>query len=84
MGSANSHLQRWLQGITEEYRHLNVLNYEMETGTLFKIGGVYGFTACCVWVVAQRTEGENVVMESKAGAVENAIKVAIDTASEKS
>lgn len=72
---------RRLQGITDEYRHLNVLNYEMESGTPFKMGGVYGFAAGCVaGVVAQRTEGENVVMESKAGAVENAIRVAIEAA----
>ena len=36
--SANPHLLRWLHGITEEYRHLNILNYEMESGTLFKMG----------------------------------------------
>ncbi|MFN8569527.1 MAG: hypothetical protein U0Z44_18840 [Kouleothrix sp.] len=30
--SANPHLLRWLRGITDEYRHLNVLNYEMESG----------------------------------------------------
>jgi uridine phosphorylase len=79
--SANPHLMRRLKGITDEYRQLNVLNYEMESGTLFKMGGVYGFAAGCVaGVVAQRTEGENVVMESKAGAVENAIRVAIETA----
>lgn len=79
--SANPHLLRKLRGITDEYRHLNVLNYEMESGTLFKMGGVYGFAAGCVaGVVAQRTEGENVVMESKAGAVENAIRVAVSAA----
>jgi uridine phosphorylase len=82
VGSANPHLLRTLRGITDEYRHLNVLNYEMESGTLFKMGGVYGFaTGCVAGVVAQRTEGENVVLESKAGAVENAIKIAIETAS---
>lgn len=76
--SANPHLLRWLQGITEEYRHLNVLNYEMESGTLFKMGGVYGFAAATVCgVVAQRTAGEQIVREQKAEAVENAIRVAI-------
>ncbi len=81
VGSANPYLLRSLRGITDEYRHLNVLNYEMESGTLFKMGGVYGFAAGCVCgVVAQRTEGENVVLEAKAGAVENAIQVAIETA----
>lgn len=55
--SANPYLQRRLQGITEEYRRLNVLNYEMECGTLFKMAGVYGFAAGCVCgVVVQRRE----------------------------
>ena len=75
---ANPHLLRWLQGITEEYRHLNILNYEMEAGTLFKMAGVYGFAAACVCgVIAQRTAGESVVLEHKANAVENAITVAL-------
>jgi len=76
--SANPQLLRWLRGITEEYRHLNVLNYEMECGTLFKMGGVYGFAAACICgVVAQRTAGEDVVREQKATAVEHAISVAL-------
>lgn len=80
--SANPHLLRALRGVTDEYRHLNVLNYEMESGTLFKMGGVYGFAAACVCgVIAQRTASEQVVLDAKAGAVENAIKVAIAAAS---
>ncbi|PJF45230.1 MAG: uridine phosphorylase, partial [Candidatus Thermofonsia Clade 3 bacterium] len=78
-GSANPHLLRALRGVTEEYRRLNVLNYEMESGTLFKMGGVYGFAAGCVCgVIAQRTEAERVVLEAKAIAVENAIRVAVE------
>lgn len=78
--SANSHLQSWLTGITSIYRQLNILNYEMEVGTLFKMAGVYGFTAACVCaVVAQRTTGETVVIENKDAAVERAIKVAVQT-----
>jgi uridine phosphorylase len=76
--SANSNLMRSLQGITEEYRRLNVLNYEMECGTLFKMAGVYNFAAACVCgVVAQRTVSENVSLEQKDLAVQNAIKVAL-------
>jgi uridine phosphorylase len=76
--SANPHLQRWLQGITQEYRHLNILNYEMEAGTLLKMAGVYGFAAGCICaVVAQRTEAETVVLENKEMGVAKAIKVAI-------
>ena len=79
--SANPHLLRWLRGITEEYRNLNILNYEMEAGTLFKMGGVYGFAAACVCgVVAQRTAGEKVVLEQKAGAVDAAIATALRAA----
>lgn len=79
--SANPHLLRRLRGITEEYRRLNVLNYEMEAGTLFKMGGVYGFAAGCVCgVVAQRTAGEQIVLEQKGTAVEHAIAVALGAA----
>lgn len=80
--SANPHLLRSLHGITEEYRHLRVLNYEMESGTLFKMGNVYGFAAACICgVVAQRTASEQPILEAKATAVERAIQVAIAAAS---
>jgi uridine phosphorylase len=79
--SANPYLLRSLHGITEEYRHLNVLNYEMECGTLFKMAGVYNFAAACVCgVVAQRTVGEKVILEQKDVAVKNAIAVAVRAA----
>ncbi len=81
MDSANPNLMRSLQGITEEYRRLNVLNYEMECGTLFKMAGVYNFAAACVCgVVAQRTVGENLILEQKDTAVRNAIAVALKAA----
>ncbi len=79
--SANPYLMRSLQGITEEYRRLNVLNYEMESGTLFKMAGVYNFAAACLCgIVAQRTVGENVILEQKDVAVKNAIAVAVRAA----
>jgi uridine phosphorylase len=79
--SANPHLLRWLRGITAEYRGLKILNYEMECGTLFKMGGVYGFAAACIaGVVAQRTASEAIVLEQKGNAVEHAIQVAVTTA----
>lgn len=78
--SANSHLQPWLLGITDSYRQLNILNYEMETGTLFKMAGVYGFTAAALSaVVAHRTESENILVADKDRAVKRAIQVAIET-----
>lgn len=79
--SANPHLQRWLDGITAQYRHLNILNYEMEAGTLFKMAGVYGFAAGCICAaIAQRTEVESVAIEEKESAVEKAIQVALKAA----
>ena len=80
--SANPYLQSRLQGITEEYRHLNILNYEMETGTLFKMAGVYGFAAACVCgVIAQRSQAEDIILEDKDLAVNRAIAVAVKTCS---
>ncbi len=76
--SANKHLMRWLQGITREYRELNILNYEMECGTLFKMASAYGFAAGCICgVIANRTQGEHVRLDLKQEAVDNAIRVAL-------
>lgn len=79
--SANPYLMRSLHNITEEYRRLNILNYEMECGTLFKMAGVYNFAAAAVCgVVAQRTTGENVILQQKDIAVNQAIAVALHAA----
>ena len=76
--SANSQLLPWLQGITATYRQLNVLNYEMEAGTLLKMAGVYGFAAGCVCaVVAQRTKAETIAVADKDDTVNKAIEVAV-------
>ena len=57
--SANPHLLRRLRGMIDEYQALGVLNFEMEAGTLFKMGGVYRFHAGCVCgIIAQRAEDE--------------------------
>ncbi|WP_027882891.1 nucleoside phosphorylase [Meiothermus rufus] len=79
--SANPHLLRFLQGITEEYRRLGVINYEMEAGTLFKMGNVYGFAAACICgVIAQRTKAEKPILEAKDQAVQRAVEVALAVA----
>ncbi|MEM6793323.1 MAG: nucleoside phosphorylase [Acidobacteriota bacterium] len=79
--SANPHLLRRNLGMTEEYRHSGVLNFEMEAATLFVMGSVYGFTAGCVCaVIAQRTENERVAADAKTLAVERAIRVALGAA----
>lgn len=79
--SANPYLLRRHVGMIEEYRRLNVLNFEMEAGTLLTMGQVYGFVAGCICgVVAKRTEAEGVQMDDKATAVENAVRVAVRAA----
>ena len=76
--SANPHLLRSLRGITEEYRQLGILNYEMEAGTLFKMGLVYGFAAGCICsVLAERVSSEQVCVDQKQRAERDAIRVAL-------
>jgi uridine phosphorylase len=79
--SANPHLIRRLRGMVDEYQRLGVLNFEMEAGTLFKMGAVYGFAAGCVCaIIAQRTEDEQPRLDEKDAAVDRAIDVAIAAA----
>lgn len=76
--TANPHLLRRLTGMIDEYAALRVLNFEMEAGTLFKMGNVYGFAAgCVVGIIGARTATEHPDLEAKDGAVQNAIRVAI-------
>lgn len=76
--SARPHLLRRLQGITEEYRQLNILNYEMEAGTLFKMGLIYGFAAGCVCaVLAERIGSEKVFLEQKRQAEAAAVRLVL-------
>ena len=79
--SANPHLLRRLRGMIDEYHDLGVINFEMEAGTLFKMGAVYGFAAgAVVAIIAQRNEAEAPDVESIDAAVGNAIAVAIGAA----
>jgi len=76
--SANPHLLRALHGVTEEYRRLKILNYEMEAATLFKMGLVYGFAAGCVCaVLAERLVAEAVDLTVKGRAEQDAVQVAL-------
>ncbi len=73
------HLLRSLVGRTAEYRALNVLAYEMEAGTLFTMGGIYGFSTGCVCaVLAARSHSEEIVPAVKERAEWGAIRVALD------
>ena len=79
--SANRHLMRRLRGMIDEYHDLGILNFEMEAGTLFKMGAVYGFAAGCVCaIIAQRDEAEEPRYDEKDAAVDRAIRVAVAAA----
>jgi uridine phosphorylase len=79
--SANPHLLRRLRGMIDEYHDLRVLNFEMEAGTLFKMGVVYGFAAGCVCgIIAQRGEAEEPLLDIKDAAIDRAIHVAVEAA----
>lgn len=76
--SHNKHLLPWLEDIITQYQHLNILNFEMESGTLFKMGNVYGLsTACICAVIGERTRAEGIDEEKKKIAEHNAIRVAL-------
>lgn len=76
--SAHPRLLRRLSGLIDEYAGLGILSFEMEAGTLFKMGGVYGFAAgCVVGIVAQRTEDEGIDLAKKDLAVDRATQIAI-------
>lgn len=79
--SANPRLLRRLSGLIDEYADLGVLNFEMEAGTLLKMGGVYGFAAGCVCaIVAQRNVAEGPDVTGKDIAIARAIDVAVGAA----
>jgi uridine phosphorylase len=79
--SANPRLLRRLRGMIDEYAALGILNFEMEAGTLFKMGVVYRFTAgAVVGIVAQRTEDERPDETLAATAVDNAVRTAVAAA----
>jgi uridine phosphorylase len=76
--SFNRTLLRKNQGMMDEYQALRILNFEMESGTLFKMASVYGLGAGCICaVVAARVEAETVSYEAKVKAEADAIRIAI-------
>lgn len=79
--SANPNLLRRLRGMIDEYHDLGVVNFEMEAGTLFKMGAVYGFAAgAVVAIIAQRNAAEEPDVGAIDAAVGNAIAVAVAAA----
>lgn len=78
--SFNPHLIPSRRGLIDAYRALRVLNFEMESGTLFKMASAYGLGAACICaIIAARDASENVALEVKDQAERDAIQVAVAT-----
>ncbi len=76
--SYSGYVPRRFQGITEEWRKLHVLNYEMESSTVLTLCSALGLKGGCVTgVVVNRSLSEEVTPEGLKTGEENAIKVGI-------
>jgi uridine phosphorylase len=76
--SFTGYVPRRLQGMTEEWRRLHVLNYEMEAATLLTLASAMGLRAGCVaGVVVNRTKDEHVTPEGLTLGEHHAVSVAV-------
>ena len=79
--SYSGYVPRQFQGATEEWRRLQVLNYEMEAATLLTICSALGLRGGCVeGVVVNRTAGENITQADLERGEQNAVRVAVRAA----
>jgi uridine phosphorylase len=75
--SYSGYVPRRFQGITEEWRRLHVLNYEMESSTVLTLTAAMGLRGGCVaGVVVNRTRTESVTKEGLEAGESNAVRVA--------
>ncbi len=78
--SFSGYVQRRFQGSLEEWQHLGVLNFEMETSALFTIARTFGLHAASLCgVIAVRTQGESVREGVYAQVKERLARVARET-----
>ncbi len=75
--SYRKYLLRRFRGATEELRELHVLNYEMESSTLFTMTASMGLRGGCVTGVVNRGSIGKITKEALRKGTENAIKVAV-------
>ncbi|MFQ5428112.1 MAG: uridine phosphorylase [Thermodesulfobacteriota bacterium] len=68
---------REIKGSTEEWRMLHVLNYEMESATLFTAAASMGLEAGCITGVINRARGGTISAEVLARGEDNVIKAAV-------
>ena len=74
------YVRRQFQGSMEEWRKLNVTNFEMESATLFTMANTFGLHAACMsGVVAVRTSSEELNSDSYEAARPRWEKVATRT-----
>lgn len=72
----SGYVLRRFQGSVEEWRKLNVTNFEMEAATLFTMCSAFGLSAACLCgVIAKRTESEEVNLEAYAVAFSRLAKI---------
>lgn len=73
------YILRRLQGSTEEWRRLQVLNYEMEAATLFTMTSSMGLEGGCITGVinVRGIQGEHVTTDALKRGEQNLIKVAV-------
>ncbi|MBC7246767.1 MAG: uridine phosphorylase [Actinobacteria bacterium] len=75
--SFSGYIPRRFQGITEEWRRLHVLNYEMEAATLLVMCGALGLRGGCVTGVAVRhAAGGRITPQALKKAEGNVVRVA--------
>ncbi len=72
------YVPRQLRGMTEEWRKLNVLNYEMESSTVLTLCSAMGLKGGCVTgVIDQKNYKEDITPENLKLGESNATKVAV-------
>jgi len=66
--SYTGYLLRRIKGAMQEWRALNVMNFEMEASALFVIASVMRLHAACICgVIAKRVESEKISLDTKKG-----------------
>jgi uridine phosphorylase len=76
--SYSGYVPRHFKGITEEWRQLHVLNYEMESSTVLTLTAAMGLRGGCVaGVVVNRARSENVTKADLETGESNAVRVAV-------
>jgi uridine phosphorylase len=69
---------RRFQGITQEWRKLNVLNYEMEAATVLTLCSALGLRGGCVTgVIVNRDQSEHITKSDLELGEHNAVTVAV-------